>query len=48
MERFEYLGTIVTADGKVDKEIKYTVKKENKIHYQLANTKLAPLPRTLL
>jgi hypothetical protein len=38
VKRFEYLGTIVTADGKVDEEIEYRVKKANKIYYQLANT----------
>jgi hypothetical protein len=27
VERFEYLGTIVTADGKIDEEINHRVQK---------------------
>jgi hypothetical protein len=35
VERFEYLGTIVTADGKMDEEINHRVQKPNQIFYQL-------------
>jgi hypothetical protein len=38
VERFEYLGAVVTADGKIDEEIKHRVQKANQIYYQLANT----------
>ena len=38
VERFEYLGTIVTAAGKIDEEINHRVQKANQIYYQLANT----------
>ena len=38
VERFEYLGTVVTADGKIDEEINHSVQKANQIYYQLANT----------
>jgi hypothetical protein len=37
VERFEYLRTIVTADGKID-EINYRAQKANQVFYQLANT----------
>jgi hypothetical protein len=37
VERSEYLGTIVTADGKTDEE-NHRVKKANQMYYQLANT----------
>ena len=38
VEGFEYLGAIVTADGKTDEEINRRVQKANQIFYQLANT----------
>ena len=38
VERFEYLETIVTADGKIDEEIHHRVQKANQIYYQLVNT----------
>jgi hypothetical protein len=34
----EYLGTIVTADGKIDEEINHGLQKAKQIFYQLANT----------
>ena len=38
VERFEYLGTVVTADGKTDEEINCRVQKANQIYYKLVNT----------
>jgi hypothetical protein len=38
VERFEYLGTVVIADGKTEEEIKHRVQKANQIYYQLENT----------
>jgi hypothetical protein len=38
VESFEYLGTIVTADAKIKKEINHSVQKANQIYYQLVNT----------
>ena len=35
---FEYLGTIVTADGKIGEEINHGLQKAKQIFYQLANT----------
>jgi hypothetical protein len=35
VERFEYLGTIVTADGEIDEEINHRVQKANQKCYQL-------------
>jgi hypothetical protein len=38
VERFEYFGTVVTADGKIYEEIHHRAQKVNQIYYQLANT----------
>jgi hypothetical protein len=37
LERFEFLGPIATADGKIEQEINHRVEKANKVLYQLAN-----------
>jgi hypothetical protein len=41
VQRFEYLGTTVTADGKIDEEINHRMHKANEIYYQLVNTIVA-------
>jgi hypothetical protein len=38
VKRFKYLGTIVTADGKIDEKVNHRVQKGNKIYYQLVHT----------
>lgn len=41
VRKYEYLGTTISMDGRIDEEIKNRISKANKIYYQINNTLIA-------